>query len=292
MELQARFDEEANIRWARRMEEAGIQIVYGLVGLKTHCKLSLVVRREEDGIRRYLHLGTGNYNPATARTYTDLGIFTADPEVTLEVATVFNTLTSLGRPPEFQNLLVAPFTLRRGMLERIDREARNARAGRPGSIVAKLNAVQDEEVIRALYRASQAGVEIDLIVRGICCLRPGLRGVSENIRVRSIVDRFLEHSRIVRFENGGLEPEFWIGSADWMPRNLDRRVEVMCRVRASSLCERLQGILDVYLRDDVKARVILPDGSHARVEHKEGIRAQEVLMRQSLSAPVAELGTA
>jgi polyphosphate kinase len=292
MELQARFDEEANIRWARRMEEAGIQIVYGLVGLKTHCKLSLVVRREEDGIRRYLHLGTGNYNPATARSYTDLGIFTADPEVTLEVATVFNTLTSLGRPPEFQNLLVAPFTLRRGMLERIEREARNARAGRPGSIVAKLNAVQDEEVIRALYRASQAGVEIDLIVRGICCLRPGLPGVSENIRVRSIVDRFLEHSRIVRFENAGFEPEFWIGSADWMPRNLDRRVEVMCRVRASSLCERLQGILDVYLRDDVKARVILPDGSHARVEHKEGIRAQEVLMRQSLSAPIVELGTA
>ena len=181
VELQARFDEEANIRWARRMEEAGIQIVYGLVGLKTHCKLSLVVRREEDGIRRYLHLGTGNYNPATARIYTDLGIFTTDSEVTLEVATVFNTLTSLGRPPEFQNLLVAPFTLRRGMLERIDREAKNGRAGRPARIVAKLNAVQDEEVIRALYRASQAGVEIDLIVRGICCLRPGLRGVSENV---------------------------------------------------------------------------------------------------------------
>ena len=292
MELQARFDEEANIRWARRMEEAGIQIVYGLVGLKTHCKLSLVVRREEDGIRRYLHLGTGNYNPATARIYTDLGIFTTDSEVTLEVATVFNTLTSLGRPPEFQNLLVAPFTLRRGMLERIDREAKNGRAGRPARIVAKLNAVQDEEVIRALYRASQAGVEIDLIVRGICCLRPGLRGVSENIRVRSIVDRFLEHSRIVRFENAGLEPEFWIGSADWMPRNLDRRVEVMCRVRAPALRERLEGILDVYLRDDVKARMILPDGSHRRVESKEGIRAQEVLMRQSLAAPVVELGAA
>ncbi|HBZ68271.1 MAG TPA: polyphosphate kinase 1, partial [Deltaproteobacteria bacterium] len=292
MELQARFDEEANIRWARRMEEAGIQIVYGLVGLKTHCKLSLVVRREEDGIRRYVHLGTGNYNAATARIYTDLGLFTTDPEVTAEVATVFNTLTSLGRPPEFQNLLVAPFTLRRGMLERIDREARNARAGRPARIVAKLNAVQDEEVIRALYKASQAGVSMDLIVRGICCLRPGLPGVSENIRVRSIVDRFLEHSRIVRFENAELEPEFWIGSADWMPRNLDRRVEVMCRVRAPALCERLQGILDVYLRDDVKARLILPDGSHRRVEPKEGIRAQEVLMRQSLAAPVTELGTA
>ena len=292
MELQARFDEEANIRWARRMEEAGIQIVYGLVGLKTHCKLSLVVRREEDGIRRYLHLGTGNYNPATARIYTDLGLFTTDPGVTLEVATVFNTLTSLGRPPEFENLLVAPFSLRRGMLERIDREARNARAGRTGRIVAKLNAIQDEEVIRALYRASQAGVTIDLIVRGICCLRPGLPGVSENIRVRSIVDRFLEHSRIVRFENAGFEPEFWIGSADWMPRNLDRRVEVMCRVRAPALCERLQGILDVYLRDDVKARVILPDGSHRRLEPREGIRAQEVLMRQSLAAPVIDIGTA
>ena len=290
MELQARFDEEANIRWAKRMEEAGVQIVYGLVGLKTHCKLSLVVRREEDGIRRYVHIGTGNYNSATARLYTDFGLFSAAPDLTAEVATVFNTLTSLGRPPEFEHLLVAPFTLRRGMLDRIERETENARAGRPARIVAKLNALQDEEVIRALYRASQAGVKIELIIRGICCLRPGLPGVSENIRVTSIVDRFLEHSRVVRFENAGAEPEFWLGSADWMPRNLDRRVEVMCRVRAPALRERLEGILDVYLHDDVKARVILPDGSHRPAERREGVRAQEVLMRQALATPGAESG--
>jgi polyphosphate kinase len=283
VELLARFDEEANIRWARRMEEAGVQIVYGLVGLKTHCKLLLVVRREEDGLRRYAHIGTGNYNPATARVYTDLGILTADPEVTAEVAAVFNVLTSLSAPGEFRHLLVAPFTVRSGVLERIEREIRRAREGRPAAIVAKLNALQDEEIIRALYRASQAGVSIDLIVRGICCLRPGLEGVSSNIRVRSIVDRFLEHSRVLRFENDG-DPEFFIGSADWMPRNLDRRVEVMCRVRAEPLRRRLDAILDLYLRDDVKAREVLPDGSHRRVEKRHGLRVQDALMRQHLAA--------
>jgi polyphosphate kinase len=204
--------------------------------------------------------------------------------MTSEVASVFNMLTSLCAPPRFDHLLVAPFTLRSGLLERIDAEARNAREGRPARIVAKLNALQDEEIIRSLYRASQAGVRIDLIVRGICALRPGLPGVSENIRAVSIVDRFLEHSRILRFENGG-DPEFWIGSADWMPRNLDRRVEVMCKVRAAPLRDRLAGILDIYLRDDVKAREILPDGSHRRVERREGICAQESLMRAALLAP-------
>ncbi len=283
VELLARFDEEANIRWARRMEEAGVQIVYGLVGLKTHCKLLLVVRREEDGLRRYAHIGTGNYNPATSRVYTDLGLLTADPDVTAEVAAVFNMLTSLSAPGEFKHLMVAPFTGRSGVLERIEREILHARAGRGASVVAKMNALQDEEIIRALYRASQAGVSIDLIVRGICCLRPGIAGVSENIRVRSIVDRFLEHSRILRFENGGY-PEHWIGSADWMPRNLDHRVEVMCRVRAPALCERLDGILDIYLHDDVKAREILPDGSHRRVPVVSGTRAQDVLLRQHLAA--------
>ena len=203
VELKARFDEEKNIRWARRMEEAGVQIVFGDVRLKTHCKLILVVRREEDGIRRYAHIGTGNYNPTTARQYTDLGLFTADPEVTAEVAGVFNLLTSLSTHERWNHLMVAPQTLRQGLLTRIAREAENARAGRPSGIIAKLNAVQDEEVIRALYAASQAGVSIELIVRGICCLRPGVPGLSENIRVRSIVDRFLEHSRIVRFEAGG-----------------------------------------------------------------------------------------
>ncbi len=279
VELKARFDEEKNIRWARRMEEAGVQIVYGQLGLKTHCKLMLVVRREEEGLRRYAHLGTGNYNPTTARLYTDFGLFTADPEVTAEVASVFNLLTSLATNERWRHLLVAPLTLRRGMTERIAREAAHARAGRPASIVAKLNAVQDEGVIRALYDASQAGVEIDLIVRGICCLRPGVPGLSETIRVRSIVDRFLEHTRVVRFENDG-EPELWFGSADWMPRNLDGRVEVMCRVRSGPVRRRLEEILELYRADDVKARDLLEDGSHRRPRGTRGVRAQVELMRR------------
>jgi polyphosphate kinase len=277
VELKARFDEEKNIRWARRMEESGVQIVYGDVRLKTHCKLILVVRREEDGIRRYAHIGTGNYNPTTARQYTDVGLFTADPEVTAEVAGVFNLLTSLSTHERWNHLLVAPQTLRQGLLSRIAREAENARAGRPSGIVAKLNAVQDEEVIRALYAASQAGVSIDLIVRGICCLRPGVPGLSETIRVRSVVDRFLEHSRIVRFEAGGAS-ELWFGSADWMPRNLDGRVEVLCRARSEGVKKRLEEILDLYVRDDVKARELLSDGSYRLPDGAFGVRAQEVLM--------------
>jgi polyphosphate kinase len=282
VELKARFDEEKNIRWARRMEEAGVQIVYGLVGLKTHCKLMLVVRREEDGIRRYAHIGTGNYNPTTARQYTDFGIFTADPEVTAEVASVFNLLTSLSSRERWSHLLVAPFTLRSGLLERIGREADNARAGRPASIVAKLNAIQDEEICRALYDASRAGVEIDLIVRGICSLRPGVPGLSEHIRVRSIVDRFLEHTRVVRFENGG-KAELWIGSADWMPRNLRGRVEVMCRIKSDAIAQRLEEILDVYRHDDVKARQLAPDGSYPGVPTVNGVRAQEWLVQRALA---------
>ncbi|HTY18479.1 MAG TPA: polyphosphate kinase 1 [Myxococcota bacterium] len=293
VELKARFDEEKNIRWARRMEEEGVQIVYGLVGLKTHCKLMLVVRREEDGIRRYAHIGTGNYNSVTARQYTDFGLFTADPELTSEVASVFNLLTSLSSKERWSQLLVAPFTLRAGLLERIGREAENARAGRPASIVAKLNAIQDEEVIGALYEASSAGVEIDLIVRGICCLRPGVPGLSERIRVRSIVDRFLEHTRVVRFENGG-RPELWIGSADWMPRNLSGRVEVMCRIRSEAVAQRLEEVLDVYRRDDVKARVLLSDGTHRRSELPSAsgarLRAQEFLLQRATAS--ATLGAA
>ena len=277
VELKARFDEEKNIRWARRMEEAGVQIVFGDVRLKTHCKLILVVRREEDGIRRYAHIGTGNYNPTTARLYTDLGLFTADPEVTAEVAGVFNLLTSLSTHERWNHLMVAPHTLREGLLARIGREAENAHAGRPAGIVAKLNAIQDEGVIRALYAASQAGVRIELIVRGICCLRPGVPGLSENIRVRSIVDRFLEHSRIVRFEAGGA-PELWFGSADWMQRNLDGRVEVLCRARSEGVRKRLEEILDVYVRDDVKARELLSDGSYRLTDGGLRVRAQEVLM--------------
>jgi len=288
VELKARFDEEKNIRWARRMEEEGVQIVYGLVGLKTHCKLMLVVRREEDGIRRYAHIATGNYNSLTARQYTDLGLFTADPEVTGEVASVFNLLTSLSSKERWSHLLVAPFTLRSGLLERIAREAENARAGRRASIVAKLNAIQDEDVIGALYDASRAGVEIDLIVRGICCLRPGAPGLSETIRVRSIVDRFLEHTRIVRFENDG-RPELWIGSADWMPRNLSGRVEVMCRIRSDAVAQRIEEILDVYRRDDVKARVLLADGTQRRPEPVRGLRAQEYLIQRA-TAGAASIG--
>jgi polyphosphate kinase len=280
VELKARFDEEKNIRWARHMEEAGVQIVYGLVGLKTHCKLLLVVRREEDGIRRYAHIGTGNYNPTTARQYTDFGLFTADPEVTAEVASVFNLLTSLSSRERWNHLLVAPFTLRSGLLERIRREAAHARAGRPASIVAKLNAIQDPEVILELYDASRAGIEIDLIVRGICSLRPGVPGLSEHIRVRSIIDRFLEHTRLVRFENDG-QPELWIGSADWMPRNLSGRVEVMCRVRSPAVIQRLEEVLDVYRRDDVKARVLSSDGSYRRSDGRHGVRAQEWLIQRA-----------
>ena len=283
VELKARFDEAKNIRWARRMEEAGVQIVYGLVGLKTHCKLMMVVRREEDGIRRYAHIGTGNYNPTTARQYTDFGLFTADAEITAEVAAVFNMLTSLSSRERWNHLLVAPFTLSSGLLERIRREADNARAGRPASIVAKLNSIQDEQLCRALYDASQAGVEIDLIVRGICALRPGVPGLSERIRVRSVVDRFLEHTRVVRFENGG-RPELWIGSADWMPRNLRGRVEVLCRIRSEAIVQRLEEILDVYRHDDVKARWLDADGAYHRVPTVTGVRAQEWLIQRALAA--------
>jgi len=286
VEIKARFDEEKNIRWARRMEEAGVQIVYGLVGLKTHCKLMLVMRREEDGIRRYAHIGTGNYNSTTARLYTDFGLFTADAEITAEVASVFNLLTSLSSRERWNQLLVAPFALRVGLLERIAREAANARAGKPASIVAKLNAIQDEEIVTALYEASQAGVEIDLIVRGICCLRPGVPGLSERIRVRSIVDRFLEHTRVVRFENGGA-PELWIGSADWMPRNLRGRVEVLCRIRSEAVAQRLEEVLDVYRHDDTKARELLADGTYRRVPRQTGVRAQEWLLQRALASAAA-----
>ena len=248
-----------------------------------------MVRREGSTIRRYCHIGTGNYNSKTARLYEDVGLLTAAPDIGADLTDLFNSLTGYSRKLSYRNLLVAPQGIRTGIIERVEREVAAHRERGDGRIRLKMNALVDEQVIDALYRASQAGVRVEVVVRGICALRPGGEGFSENISVRSILGRFLEHSRIIHFSRIN---EFWIGSADWMPRNLDRRVEVMCRVRASSLCERLQGILDVYLRDDVKARVILPDGSHARVEHKEGIRAQEVLMRQSLSAPVVELGTA
>jgi len=264
VELKARFDEENNIVWARELEKEGVHVVYGLLGLKTHCKLALVVRREGDGLRRYVHLATGNYNPTTSRVYTDVGLFTADKEIGEDATYLFNYLTGYSRYSRYNCLLVAPVNLRERTLAIIGRETEHAKAGRPASIIAKVNSLTDLHIIRALYEASQAGVSIDLLVRGVCMLRPGVTGVSENVRVRSIVGRFLEHSRVFYFQNGGAE-EVYIGSADWMNRNLDRRVEVVVPVKDQQLRKYLREVLlDAYLRDDVKARSLNADGSYAR----------------------------
>jgi polyphosphate kinase len=265
VELKARFDEASNIRWARDLEDAGVQVFHGLVGLKTHCKLSLIVRRDPDGVTRsYVHIGTGNYNAATARLYTDLSLFTARAEITHAVRDVFSFLTAYAENPSYDPLLVAPLDLSEKTIALIDREADHALAGRPARIIAKMNALLDKNVIQALYRASQAGVEIDLIVRGICGLRPGVRGVSQNIRVRSIVGRFLEHSRIYYFANGD-EEEIYIGSADWMPRNLYERVEILVPLQDEMIRQRVRHeILASYLSDNRKARVLLKDATYAR----------------------------
>ena len=265
VELKARFDEASNIRWARDLEDAGVQVFHGLVGLKTHCKLSLLVRRDPDGVTRsYCHIGTGNYNATTARIYTDLSLFTANPEITRAVHDVFSFLTAYAENPSYEPLLVAPLDLADKVIALIDREAEHARQGKEARIIAKMNALLDQSLIQALYRASQAGVKIDLIVRGICALRPGIRGVSENIRVRSIVGRFLEHSRIYYFGNGGDE-EIYIGSADLMPRNLYERVEVLVPLRDELLRERVRSeILSAYLADNRKARILLPDTTYVR----------------------------
>jgi len=281
VELKARFDEAANIAWARRLEASGVHVVYGLVGLKTHAKATLVLRREGDRIRRYAHLGTGNYNPSTARIYTDLGLLTAREALTSDAARVFDLLTSLSRPAKMERMLVAPFDMLPRLVALIRREAEHAKAGRPARIVAKMNALADETVIEALYEASCAGVSVDLVVRGICVLRPGLPGVSERIRVISVVGRFLEHSRIYAFENGG-SPEVYVGSADWMPRNLRHRVEVLFPIEDPALRDRLRNeVLAAYLADRVKARRILPDGSHERVVALPGesvVSAQAALL--------------
>ena len=264
VELKARFDEAHNIRWARDMEDAGVQVFHGLVGLKTHCKLSLLVRRDPDGVRSYAHIGTGNYNATTARIYTDLSLFTANPEITRSVHDVFSFLTAYAENPSYDPLLVAPLDLAEKTIALIDREAEHARQGGTGRIIAKMNALLDKNVIQALYRASQAGVEIDLIVRGICALRPGVRGLSDRIKVRSIVGRFLEHSRIYYFGNGG-EEEIYIGSADWMPRNLYERVEVLVPLRDEFIRERVRReILDSLLADNRKARILLRDETYIR----------------------------
>jgi len=273
VELKARFDEDSNIRWARDLEDAGVQVFHGLVGLKTHCKLSLLVRHDHDGVtRRYAHLGTGNYNANTARIYTDLSLLTADPEITAAVHDVFNFLTAYAEHPKYEPLLVAPIDLAEGCLALITRETEHARHGRPAHIIAKMNALLDKNIITALYRASQAGVDVDLIVRGMCALRPGIRGISDRIRVRSIVGRFLEHSRIFHFANGGQE-ETYLSSADWMPRNLYERVEVMFPLKDALNRERVrQEILNAYLADNVKSRVLVKDGTYVRSWQAEGKR--------------------
>jgi polyphosphate kinase len=265
VELMARFDEASNIRWARSMEDAGVQVFHGVVGLKTHCKLAMLVRRDEDGTtRRYCHLGTGNYNPVTARFYTDLSLLTCDPQITERVHMVFNYLTAHAELDDYSPLLVAPLTMAESFLRLIRREQEHARAGRPARIVAKMNALLEPSVVEALYQASQAGVEIDLIIRGLSILRPGVKGLSERIRVRSIVGRFLEHSRIFYFSNGGND-EFYLGSADWMPRNLFERCEVVFPVRDAAAIARIRDeILPVYLADTVKARLQQLDGSYVR----------------------------
>ena len=259
VELKARLDERANIKWATRLESAGIHVVYGVENLKTHCKLCLVVRKESEGVRRYVHIGTGNYNATTAQIYTDFGLFTSDPEVGDDVQDVFNYLTGYSKRKEYRELLIAPVSLRARFLALLERELDHARNGRPAHVIAKNNAVTDPAVIRALYRAAQAGVEIDLVVRGACCLKPGLAGVSDRIRVRSVVGRFLEHSRVYWFANGG-QPEVYIGSEDLMERNLDRRVEALCRVREGVLADHIRTVaLDAYLRDTERSYVLNGD---------------------------------
>ena len=281
IELKARLDEERNILWARELEKAGVHVVFGFIGLKTHCKVALVVRREDDGIRRYVHLSTGNYNPQTARVYTDLGFFTCNRDFCEDVSALFNYLTGYGELPLWRKIVVAPSRLQGFMVEKIEQETANQAAGRGGRIFAKINGLLEPVVVQALYRASQAGVKTDLICRGICALRPGIPGVSENIRVISIVDRFLEHSRVFYFENAG-NPEVYIGSADWMDRNLSRRVEVVFPIEQPDLKQRLiSEVLATSLADNVKARELLADGTYRRVKPKPGqprVRSQEVFL--------------
>jgi polyphosphate kinase len=285
VEIKARFDEANNIQWARRLEENGVHVVYGVLGLKTHCKVALVVRREGDQIRRYVHLGTGNYNPQTARQYTDLSFFTQRREITEDASALFNMLTGYSEPPDWKRLAVAPLDLQTRIIGLIGREAERARRGEPARIVAKMNSLVDPPTIRALYAASRAGVEIDLVVRGICCLRPGLPRVSEHIRVFSVIDRFLEHSRLFAFGPPD-QMEVFISSADWMPRNFIRRIEVMCPIEDAQLRRRLiDEVLGTALRDNVKSRQLAPDGSYTRIEPRGArVRSQAVLLETARTA--------
>ena len=285
VELKARFDEENNILWAKRLEKAGCHVIYGLLGLKTHSKITLVVRREEDGIRRYVHLGTGNYNDSTAKLYTDCGIMTADPRIGEDATAVFNMLSGYSEPAAWNELVCAPLWLRKWLINCIRRETENAKAGKPSGIVAKMNSLCDQEVIAALYEASAAGVPIQLIVRGICCLKVGIPGVSDTITVRSIVGRYLEHARILRLENGG-DPQYFMGSADWMPRNLDRRVEIVFPVLSPENQKEVQHVLDLQLADNLKARVLEADGSYGKVDlrGKQKLSSQSVFMAEAIEA--------
>ena len=267
VELKARFDEENNIVWAKKLEKAGCHVIYGLVGLKTHSKITLVVRKEEDEIRRYVHLGTGNYNDSTAKLYTDMGMFTSKTRYGEDATAVFNMLSGYSEPLVWNKLSLAPLWLRGKFLSLIEREKEHAKNGRPARIIAKMNSLCDPGIIEALYDASEAGVEIDLIVRGICCLRAGIKGLSEHIRVRSIVGTFLEHSRIFYFENNG-NAEYYMGSADWMPRNLDKRVEILFPVEDPILQEEIYHILHIQLSDTKKAHLLMPDGHYVKVDQR------------------------
>lgn len=275
IEIKARFDEANNIAWGKKLEEAGVHVVYGLLGLKTHAKTTLIIRREGDKLQRYVHLATGNYNPATSTIYTDLGLLTANDEIGADVGDLFNYLTVYTEPAQVRQLLMAPINLRDRMKELIDRETENARSGKRARIIAKINRLADSEIVNKLYEASQAGVQIDLIIRGVCTLRPGVPGMSENIRVRSVVGRLLEHSRVYYFENSG-NPEVYMGSSDWMPRNLDRRVEVLAPIHDRAISRYLaEQYLPTYLNDTAKARILQPDGSYKRaVAEGEPLDAQ------------------
>jgi polyphosphate kinase len=277
IELRARFDEEANIELATKLQEAGAHVMYGVFGFKTHAKLVMVVRREEKGLRRYCHLGTGNYHTKTARLYTDYGLLTADEPIGEDIHEIFLQLTGLTQVPKLRKLLHAPFSLHQALLAKIEREAEHARAGKPARIIAKLNALTEPTIIQALYRASRAGVDIQLIVRGVCCLRPGVRGVSERIKVRSIIGRFLEHSRVYYFENAGAR-EIYCGSADWMDRNLFRRIEIAFPIEGEELKERVADDLKLYLQDDMQAWVLDTDGRYSRAVGEAQISAQMRLM--------------
>lgn len=292
MEIKARFDEERNLHWAAELERAGAHVTFGVSGLKTHAKTALVVRKEGSGLRCYVHIGTGNYHVKTAKLYADVGVFTCDPRITSDAVNLFHYLTGHADHPNVSSLLVAPLTMRPRLLELIHRETQNRREGRPARIIAKMNQLEDPDVIEALCEASQAGVPIDLIIRGFCCLRPGVPGNTENIRVRSIIGRFLEHSRIFYFANGSEDPaegEYFIGSADWMFRNLSKRIEVVTPVFAENPKQRLWGILDICLRDQRQAWVLGADGKYVQLHPEkgatgpEGVGTHQTLMELALA---------